>query len=787
MAKEKEVNLLEQYTEDMRTYAIYSALYRVIPDFRDGFKSVQRKIIYAMHNDIKSVKTVKSASIVGVVMDKYHPHGDSSIYMTMKPLTNWFENNIPLIEKQGNFGNFQGDDPSAMRYTEAKLANFTTDVVIGDLKQSKQVVDWEKNYSETCMVPEYLAPNLPILLINGSFGITPGLKVDIPKHNISEVIDATIKLIDNPNAKFVLVPDTPMECDIIDTDFQSICDTGYGNYKVRGRIDIGEFHNKPALFIRSLPDYVFLNTVTDKIEEMMEKNVLTQVQSIEHNSDGDEKMECIIVLKNGSDPNFVRDTIYKNTQIERGGRVNFEVICERRIVRMNYRQYLTRFIDFRKVTKLRLYYNLLQNTMTEFHKYDALVKVVSSGDIDSIIERIKKSKGNDEELIMDMVKKFKITDLQAKTIINMPLKNLSKHNLARYKAKVEELLKLKEIYHNKIRNEHELNEELKAELRDLKQKYGKKRNARIISQAEASNIPEGEFKIVITEANYVRKLGLNDTIRAIKGDNPKLVIKISNTDNLVLFDAGGKCYSYQVHKIPLCDKSNSGIDIRNLSAKFTSNIIAIYPESVIKQLAESKQKMYVMVLSHTGFIKKMELDDFVSLTASGIFYTKLDQGDFVKTIIIGGDALDVITFSDKKALRFSAKEIPLVRRSARGVRSIGGKTVEYVDGMTLVAGKDITDVVVVTKNGYLNRFNINALPQSQRAKAGSSVVKLSKTDRINSIHIVNQNDSIRLTTENGMTDIKVSELPTGSSISAGTKCISGKDTVLKAMIVKIIK
>lgn len=126
--------MLEQYTEDMRTYAIYSALYRVIPDFRDGFKSVQRKIIYAMHNDIKSVKTVKSASIVGVVMDKYHPHGDSSIYMTMKPMTNWFENNIPLIEKQGNFGNFQGDDPSAMRYTEAKLANFTTDVVIGDLK-----------------------------------------------------------------------------------------------------------------------------------------------------------------------------------------------------------------------------------------------------------------------------------------------------------------------------------------------------------------------------------------------------------------------------------------------------------------------------------------------------------------------------------------------------------------------------------------------------------------------------------------------------------------------------
>lgn len=784
MAKEKEVNMLEQYSEDMRLYAIYSALYRVIPDFRDGFKSVQRKIIYAMYNDIKSVKTVKSSSIVGTVMDKYHPHGDTSIYMTMKPMTNWFENNIPLIKKQGNFGNFQGDDPSAMRYTEAGLEQFTIDTVIGDLKQSRQVVDWEKNYSETCMVPEYLAPNLPILLINGSFGITPGLKVDIPKHNISEVIDVTIKLIDNPNAKFLLIPDTPMDCEIVNTDFKSICETGYGNYKVRGKIDIGEFHNKPALFIRSLPDYVFLNTITDKIENLMEKNILTQIHSIEHNSDGDNKMECVIVLKPHSDPNFVRDTIFKHTQIERTARVNFEVICERRIVRMNYRQYLTRFIDFRKVTKLRLYYNLLQNTMTEFHKYDALVKVVSSGDIDSIINRIKKSKGNDEELIMDMIKKFKITDLQAKTIINMPLKNLSKHNLDKYRSKLSELIKLKEIYISKIRNENEINEEIKAELRELKSKYGKKRNAKLISQAEASNIPEGEFKIVITESNYIRKLGIKDTIRAIRGDNPKLVIKIDNTDNLVLFDAGGKCYSYPVHKIPLCDKGNVGIDIRNLSSKFTSNIISIYPESVIKQLADSNQNMYVIVLSHFGFIKKMQLDDFVSLTVGGIFYTKLDQNDFVKSIIIGGDSLDVIVFSDKKAIRFSAKEIPLVRRSARGVRSIGSKTVEYVDGMTLVAGKDITDVVVVTKNGYINRFGINALPRSQRAKAGSSVVKLSKTDRINSIHIVNSNDVIRLITEGGTTDVKISEVSTGSSISAGVRCITGKDNVVKSMIIK---
>ena len=623
-----------------------------------------------------------------------------------------------------------------------------------------------------------------MLLINGSFGISVGFKVEIPKHNINEVIDATIKLIDNPNAKVVLIPDSPMECDIIDTDFAAISDSGFGNYKVRGRIDIGEFQGKQALFIHSLPDLVYLNTVTEKIEELMEKNILTQIHNIYENSDGDHKLECIIVLKPGADPKFVKDTIFKYTPMERSCRVNLEVVCERRIVHMGYKEYLLRFIDFRKVTKLRLYYNLLQKTMTDYHQYDAYIRVMSSGEIDTIINRIKKSTGNDEELINDMVKKFKITDLQAKTIINAPLKYLSKHNLARYIERAKNLEQMRDLYINKIRNEHELNEEIKQELKEYKLKYGKKRNTRVISQAEASDIPEGEFKVIITESNFVRKVGLNDPIKAVKGDNPKLVIKINNTDNVILFDAGGKCYSYPVHKIPLSDKSNAGTDIRFLNKKITANVIAIYQEEAIKQIADSKQAMYIMVLTHNGFIKKMELDDFTSLTASGIFYTKLDPNDFVKNIVVGGDALDVVVFSDKKALRFSAKDIPLVRRSARGVRSIGSKTVEYVDGMCLVAGKDVTDVIVVTRNGYLNKFSIAALPTSQRAKAGSSVVKLAKTDNIVNIHIVNNNDIIKLVTEKGVKEVNVSEVPVGSSISAGTKCIDGRDVVVKSLLIR---
>lgn len=783
MGKELNVSTAEQYTQDMRLYAIYTALHRVVPDIRDGFKDVQRKIIYTMYKHFPANRTVKSSSIVGTVMDKYHPHGDAAIYGSMKPMVNWFEANIPLIEKQGNFGNFQGDNPSAMRYTEAKISKFALDAVIGDLKNSDKVVDWEDNYSRTVKVPSYLAPNLPMLLINGSFGIAVGLKVEIPKHNISEVIDATVKLIDHPNADITLIPDQPMECEIIDTDFANISKTGYGTYKVRGKIDIGEFDGKTALFIRSLPDLVYLNEVIEKIESMMEDGTLTQIHDTFENSDGDNKLEYIITLKKGSDPNFVRDTIYKCTSLQKNFRVNFEVLCERLIVRMGYKDYLLRFIDFRKHTKYRLYSNLLQEAKTDYHQIEAYIRVMQSGEIDSIIDKIRHSRGNEESLISYMVSKFKITDLQARVIINRPLKHLSPLQLSKYKEDAKVLKERITLYTNKVQSESELTKEIRTELLEYKKLYGRPRRAKVITQAEASDIPEGRFIVVITKNNMVRKIGINSQIKAIKGDNPKIGIAINNTDNIVLFDELGKCYSFPVHKIPLTDNNGAGIAIQYLNKKITSDIIVAMPEEDIKATASRKERSYVIVLTKMGYIKKMEMTDFVSLTTSGIFYTKLDQGDIVRSIAISGNKLDVVVYSDKKALRFPISEIPLLKRSARGVKSIGSKLVDSVDGMCIVSGGS-DKVAVVTKNGFINKFNIAALPTSQRGKSGSSVIKLGKTDVINSIHIVSDSCKLQLLSNEGPVTIDMGTIPDSSSISTGSRYIPARSNVLKAIVVR---
>ena len=344
-------NSVEQYTEDMTRYTIYVSRKRVTPEYRDGLKPVQRKILYCMYEYNNAIgHTVKSASVVGRTMEVMHPHSDSSVYGTMKPMTNWFETNIPLIEAQGNFGSFQGDPAAAPRYTEVKLSKFAYDCVIGELKDSKQVVDWVETYDGKNMEPEYLPVTVPLLLINGSFGIGVGMKVEIPRHNVNEVIDATLKLIQDPDASVELIPEHSMPCHIIKTNFKTISNKGYGSYKVRGIIDIEEYQGKPALIIKSVPDLTFLDKITEKIESLVAENKIIQIHDT-YDKSTDDQMRYIIVLKKGADPNFVREVIYKNTEMEQNCRVNFEVLDGITPLRMSYKSYLLLFIEFRKLTK----------------------------------------------------------------------------------------------------------------------------------------------------------------------------------------------------------------------------------------------------------------------------------------------------------------------------------------------------------------------------------------------------------------------------------------------------
>lgn len=777
--KIKEENALTQYKSDMQTYGLAVIYGRMCPDFRDGLKLVQRRILYGMSAFSKaSTEFVKSADIVGSVMGKLHPHGDASIYDAIKPMVNWSEINMPLIDKTGNFGSFLGDPAASSRYTEVKLSSFAMDVFLSDLKRSDKTTDWTDNYSGTYKEPTFLPASLPMLLINGSFGIAIGLKVEVPRHNITEVIDATINLIDNPNYDVVLVPDCCMDCDIIDADWKSISHKGYGKFKVRGKIEIGEFENKPALIIRSLPDLVFLDTVTEKIESLVAENRIIGIQDCFNKSEKND-LRYVIVLKKGTDPNYIRQVIYSCTEMEKSFNVNMEVLDGLNLVRMGYKSYLEAFIEFRKDVKLRQYCSIMQYNMTKIIEKDAFIRFLSSKEADNLINTIRKIKGTDDIALREMlIKKLNITELQARYIINAPLKALSKGYLQKYMEESKALQQEYDICYNKVMDRSIILQDIRNELIELRKKYAKPRKCRVISGDEATGIPKGTFKIAISSNNFVKKLGVNDPIGSFKSGNTKFLMTVENTENLLLFGADGKVYKLPIHKIPLSDRTSNGTDLRIITKNLTADICAVIYEPIVKQFADKIEKYYITIITNYGMTKKIDMQDFLNVPPSGLIYQKLDPGDLIKNVTIAGNALDMIIFNKHKALRISVKDVPYQKRSTKGLKAMN---TDIIDGMSII-DPTATDIIVVTALGKINKFDVVALPRMTRNKLGSKVINLSKDDYIVGVYSVNDALSINLVTATQKIKVPVSSLSRASTVSGGIRAYKGSDLVLKVEI-----
>ena len=783
-------NVLESYKEDSVKYALYINRVRSTPNAKDGLKTIHRRVLVTTVLDEKAISKstkVKSSAIVGTCMKKYHPHGDAATYLAMKPMSNWFEINIPLLTPQGSWGNVQGDEPAAMRYTESRASEFTLDCIMDELKEAKNIVDWVDTYDNKNVEPEYLPVKVPLLLINGSFGIGMGLTSRIPKHNINEVIDATINLIKNPNYEVVLIPDQCMPCEIVDTNFKAISNTGNGSFRVRGIIEIGTYNNKPALFIKSLPDLTYGNTIEEKIEDLVKDKKLPQVVKI-HDSCTDFAVNYIIELKKDSDPNFVRDFIYKNTEMEKSITVSFEVIDNsiNPPIRMSYKSYLQYFIEFRKMTKFRYYCHKLKQVQTKLHEKDAFIKVLQSNRIEDIVKIIRTENSLDDNRIIEfLIRELNITDLQAQYIINANIKKLSPVYLEKYVNEAMEYEQEINLYMNKITDDSILLNEIIEELEFIKKKYGKPRNCTtILDKAALNNIPKGEFKVVISENNFVKKVPLNSVIGGFKQDDaPKMVMTIDNTDNLLLFDELGRVFKVPVHKLPISDRTSNGVDIRTICNKITSNINSIMSEDKLKELANKKEKLFLTTLTFKGNIKRLDLEDFLSVPPSGILYTKLDADDIVKDISIVSNECDIVVYANNKALRMNLSDIPHSKRNSKGNKAMNK---DYVDGLAVITN-DTTDILVITEKGKINRIDIHALPIIGRNKAGVSVIKLSKGDNIHSIKSVNRNtDKLVVTTKNNKLEFNVNEIPQGSSISSGTKLLSAKtDTIIRCDIINL--
>lgn len=779
--KIKDIDIVKQHNQDMLLYSIYVARKRVIPDYRDGLKTVHRRIIYDMFHDLHAAPpngTVKTSRVMGDVIGKYHPHGDAAVGDAMKPMTNSFECKIPYLEGRGGWGDPLGNPMSHPRYTETRLSKYSLDCIVGELKETPNAVDWENNYSDTALEPKYLPAKIPNLLINGAYGIASGLSVDIPRHNLAEVIDTTIALMHNPKAKVFLVPDNCMKTEILsDTGFAEICNTGKGKYKVRANIECTEYRGKskhlvgkPALKITSVPDLVFFDKVKKDIEKLVTGKKLPQVTDIINESTGeswDYKMCVWIILKKGSDPNYVRSLLYNATKLENGRGVNFEILRGDKPVLVSYREYLLDFIDFRRMTKFRMYCNRLKAEKTKFHKMELYIKALESGEIDNIYKMVRSLKGTDDNAYIEyLIKKLKVTDVQAKFLLDIDFRKVSKGYLAKYKQIRDESSKMAEHYFKVLSNEELIDKEIIDEMLEIKAKYGKPRMSKLITKEEASAIPSGTFKIVITNGNRIRKMEPEAQISGLSGESPRCIIIADNRDNILIFGALGKVFKVPVSTIPF-----EFTDIRFILKNLTSDITTIIMESALKKFAERKHN-FIYTLSRNGYIKRMDCVDFLNLPISGIIYSKLDEGDIIVDIVFMPDTLDLMVFSKNKALRMNGKEAPYLRRTTKGNYSMN--TQYPMIGISCVA-PDATSLVVVTKMGYLNRIPIAAVKPMKRMLAGVSVIKLGKTDDVLSMHICKESDTLNLYHNSTVTSIKVGEIEHGSSISKGKRIAKSID------------
>ncbi len=769
------VNLETQSRDDSQAYAIYVARNRAIPDFIDGLKPVIRKILWCAAHDFGGQGFIKTANIVGQVMRKYNPHGDSGVNSAIRNMINDFSTKYPIMEGSGSWGTKVDPYAAQPRYNECKISQFAIDVFIQDIKEDKRATDWMANYDNKCYEPVYLPAKIPTLLILGQMGIGVGIKTTIPSHNLGDVIDVTIKLIHDPNAPFVLIPDECMPCEIMDTDWEKINRDGYGTYIAQGIIDIGEYEGKPCLIIRSLPDFTFYDKIDERIKALAKDGKMPFIVDVISRSgvgktNGREdpkkyRFEEIIVLKKGTDPNFVREYLYANTNIRQTRQVNLIVIKNNNLASMGYREYLLEFINFRRMSVFRKLNARLQVLKTKIHETELYIKLLTSGHIDNVIQMIRRNKSADRSEIVDfLVAKLKVTPVQAKYLSKITLPELSagylQQCIAKMKVYNDEIKKIMRI----LLDPKKIDEVIIEEMLTIKAKYNDAKKCRIVSQSQIRGVASGTFKLVIMKNNFIKKMNETDMVPPSQMGKVNLIILADNAEDIIVFTALGKAFKIPVHKIPISDPNSDGTDVRLLNKYCTTNVTGVARETTLKTLCSSKSKNFIYTVTKQGFVKRIDIEDVINCPTSGIIYARVDPGDFMQAVLFGPTKMDILFYSSNKVIRLNSKEIPYLRRSTKGSRV--STTSTTIDGMNFILPQS-TDLVVVTKKGYVNRIPVANIEKTTRGRAGLPVIRLSKGDEIHTIWTCTQDAKLIVREGRSQREIPVASLDMASTVSTG--------------------
>jgi len=822
------INIEEEMRSSYIDYSMSVIVSRALPDVRDGFKPVHRRVLYGMNElgVFSNKPTKKSARIVGEVLGKYHPHGDSSVYMTMVRMAQPWSLRYPLVDGQGNYGSVDGDSPAAMRYTEARLAKIAEDMLI-DL--DKDTVDFRNNFDDTLQEPTVLPTRIPNLLVNGASGIAVGMATNMPPHNISDTVDAVVAYINDNEItideliKHIKAPDFPTGGYIYGySGVKESYETGRGRVVMRSKVEIEVEGGREKIIVREIPYQVNKAELIKAIADMVEEKKIEGISNINDESDRD-GMRIVIDIKRDANSNVVLNKLYKYSALQSSFSVNNIALVKGRPRLLNIKQLIKYFVEHRHDVVVRRTQFELKEAEKRAHILEGLIIAVDN--IEEVIQIIRSSK-TVEEARNRLMERFELSEIQARAIVEMRLRQLTGLAIDDLRAEYEEIMKLIDHLKEILANVELRMEIIKNELLEIKQKYGDARRSEIIYSSEEFNpedfYSDDEMIITISHLGYIKRTPLTEFRSqnrggvGSKGSNARdedfieYIYPASMHNTMLFFTQKGRCYWLKVYEIPEGAKNTKGRAIQNLLNIDSDDKVNAFIKIKSLNDEEYNNSHALLFCTKQGIIKKTMLEAYSRPRANGVNAITIREDDEVIQVrLTNGNSEVIIANKNGRAIRFHESKVREMGRTATGVRgmTLDEDGEDEVVGMVCVNPDNKETILVVSEKGYgkrtwLDEMNENgelvldengeSIPVyrvTNRGGKGVSTLKVSdKTGKLVSIKNVTDDNDLMIINKSGITiRLKVADIRTQGRATQGVRLINlekRNDTI--ASVCKVI-
>ena len=789
------INIEEQMKSAYIDYSMSVIVSRALPDVRDGMKPVHRRILYDMSAELNLYSdkpTRKSARIVGDVLGKFHPHGDTSVYDAMVRLAQDWSMRYPLVDGQGNFGSMDGDSPAAMRYTEARMKKIT-DEVMADI--DKETVDWTLNFDDTIPEPTVLPTKIPLLIVNGASGIAVGMATNMAPHNLSEVVDACCAYIDNSEITgeemlhFIKGPDFPTGGIIYGYEgVREAMLTGRGRVMMRAKTDIEHTPSgRECIVITEIPYMINKAEMIKKIADMINEKKIDGISYINDESDRD-GLRIIIILKHDAVASVVLNTLYKNTPLQTSFAVNNIALVNGRPQLLPMRDLVMHFVNHRHdVVVRRTRYDLRK---AEERLHIVLGLLIAQDNIDEIVHIIRSSQTPDAAK-QAMIERFELSDIQASAIIEMRLRALTGLEYGKLTAERDDLTKLIAHLKDVLENVGMQMQIVKDELLEIKEKYGDERRSEIVYASEEFNpedfYADDDMVITISHMGYIKRTPLAEYRTQNRGgvgakgsatrdeDFIEHIYVASMHNTMLFFTEKGRCYWLKVYEIPEGARSSKGRAIQNVIQIEPDDKVRAYIN--VKRLndAEYVNNNFIIMCTKDGTIKKTKLEAYSRPRQNGVNAIVIREGDqLIEAKLTSGQAEVMIAARDGKAIRFNESTVRPIGRVGAGVRGISIEESDEVVGMICVEPDSKQDVLVLSENGYGKRTDLDEYRITNRGGKGVKTINVTeKTGKLISIQAVTDDNDLMIINRSGLTiRTAVSQIRLAGRATQGVRIIN---------------